>query len=285
MADSAGAFASWAGLSLERPLVMGILNVTPDSFSDGGRHCSAEAAIRAGRAMLGAGADIIDVGGESTRPGAAGVDPAEEMDRILPVIAALAGEGAVVSADTRHASSMAAALAAGARIINDVSGLRHDPDAVDVVVRHGCAVILMHMRGTPETMGCHAHYADVTGEVIRELAERRDAALKGGVSTAAIALDPGFGFAKKGGQNLVLLRDLGRLRSMGHPLVAGLSRKRFIGMLTGENRAAHRDPGSIAAALFAASQGAAILRVHDVAGTVQALRVWRALTAVSWLAG
>lgn len=258
---------------------MGILNVTPDSFSDGGEYSTPASAIRAGRALVQAGADIIDIGGESTRPGAKEVDQAEEISKILPVIKALAAEGVIISADTRHAVTMAAALDAGARIINDVSALRHDPEALRMVARCGCPVILMHMRGVPETMGCHAHYTDLVSEVMQELAERRDAALNAGISPAAIALDPGIGFAKKGGQNVLLLRELARFGGLGHTIVAGLSRKHFIGMLAGEKQTSRRDPGSIAAAIFAVCRGAAVLRVHDVAGTVQALRVWRALAA------
>ncbi|MCF3945651.1 dihydropteroate synthase [Acidiphilium iwatense] len=267
----------WAGFDLSRPLVMGILNVTPDSFSDGGRFAVAEAAIAAGRAMRDAGADIVDIGGESTRPGAEAVTSEEESARVVPVIRALAEDGIAISIDTRNAATMAAALDAGARIVNDISGLRHDPRAAFLVAARGCPVVLMHMRGTPATMGCHAHYADLVREVIDELAQRRDAALQAGIPPEAIALDPGFGFAKQGEQNLVLLRALGRFRALGHPLLAGVSRKRFIGALAGEADPARRDAGSIAAALFAANRGAAILRVHDVAGTAQALLVWRAL--------
>ncbi|MHB1305172.1 MAG: dihydropteroate synthase [Acidiphilium sp.] len=279
MADRADrAPACWAGFDLSRPLVMGILNVTPDSFSDGGRHAAPEAAIAAGRAMLEAGADIVDIGGESTRPGAAPVASEEEIERVVPAIRALAGGGGVVSIDTRNAVTMAAALDAGARIVNDVSALAHDPAAAALVAARGCPVVLMHMRGTPETMNDAADYADLVPEILAELAARRDAALAAGIAPEAIALDPGFGFAKRGGQNVDLLRALPRFRDLGHPLLIGVSRKRFIGELAGSVAPALRDPGSIAAALFAASRGAAILRVHDVAGTVQSLRVWRALT-------
>ncbi|MCU4159542.1 dihydropteroate synthase [Acidiphilium sp. AL] len=267
----------WAGFDLSRPLVMGILNVTPDSFSDGGRFAVAEAAIAAGRAMREAGADIVDIGGESTRPGAEAVTSEEESARVVPVIRALAEDGIAISIDTRNAATMAAALDAGARIVNDISGLRHDPRAASLVAARGCPVVLMHMRGTPATMGCHAHYADLVREVIDELAQRRDAALQAGIAPEAIALDPGFGFAKQGKQNVVLFRSLGRFQALGHPLLVGVSRKRFIGALAGEADPARRDAGSIAAALFAANRGAAILRVHDVAGTAQALLMWRAL--------
>lgn len=267
----------WAGLSLARPLVMGIINVTPDSFSGGGATPDAAALVEAGRAMRAAGAAILDVGGESTRPGAAVVPPAAEIARIVPVIRALARDGAVVSVDTRNAATMRAALDAGARIVNDVSGLRHDPDAAPLVAAAGCPVILMHMRGTPATMNAQAVYDDLLADVLAELAATRDAALAAGVAPAAIALDPGFGFAKQGAQNVALLRALPSFRALGHPVLAGVSRKRFIGELAAEPDPARRDPGSIAAALFAAGQGAAILRVHDVPGTTQALRVWQAL--------
>ena len=269
--------ASWAGLPLTRPLVMGILNVTPDSFSDGGLHASAEAAIAAGRQMLADGADILDIGGESTRPGAAPVTPGEEQARILPVIRALSG--AVVSVDTRNAATMAAALDAGARIINDVSALMHDPATLALVAARGCPVVLMHMRGEPGTMDDHAVYGDVAAEVLAELLAARDRALAAGVKAENIALDPGFGFAKRGSQNVTLLRATGRFATLGHPLLIGLSRKKFLGQISGEADPARCDPESIAAGLFAVGLGAHILRVHDVAGTARALRVWHSMNA------
>lgn len=267
----------WAGLELTRPLVMGILNATPDSFSATSAVFNPEAVIRAGHAMLNEGADILDIGGESTRPGSTIIEPALEIERILAVIRAMVAAGAVVSADTRNAATMKAALDAGARIINDVSGLTHDPAAAPLLAANGCPVILMHMRGTPQTMSRHAHYHDLVAEILAELTARRDAARAAGIAGAAIALDPGFGFAKRGAQNIDLLRGLPRLHALGHPVLVGVSRKRFLGDITGEPDPARRDPASIAAALFAARHGAAILRVHDVAGTIQALRVARAL--------
>jgi dihydropteroate synthase len=258
---------------------MGILNVTPDSFSGGGQTATPEAAIAAGRKMLAAGADILDIGGESTRPGAAPVSPDAEQARILPVISALAARGAVISVDTRHAATMAAALDAGARIINDVSALAHDPAAAGLVAAHGCPVVLMHMRGTPDTMNAHALYADVAAEVLVELAAARDRAVAAGVRRENIALDPGFGFAKLGAQNITLLRATGKFAGLGHPLLIGLSRKKFLGEISGEADPAQRDAESLAAALFAAGLGAHILRVHDVAGTTRALRVWQVLNA------
>jgi dihydropteroate synthase len=270
----------WAGFSLDRPLVMGILNVTPDSFSDGGKHAATDAAIEAGQAMLAACVDIIDVGGESTRPNAVFVPPAEEIARVRPVIEALTRDGAVISADTRHAATMEAALAAGARIINDVSGLKHDPRAAALVAQADCPVVLMHMRGTPQTMDAEAHYTNLLEDVLAELTATRDAALAAGIRAEQIALDPGFGFAKNGPQNLRLLRATSRFVALGHPVLIGLSRKRFIGETGGEADAAKRFPGSLAAGLYAISQGANILRVHDVAETIQALRVWERLVAI-----
>jgi len=258
---------------------MGILNVTPDSFSDGGKHNTEAAAIEAGLAMLKAGADILDIGGESTRPNAAIVSPAEEIDRISGVISALAARGAVISVDTRNAATMAAALDAGARIINDVSGLKHDPAARALVAKRGCPVILMHMRGSPMTMNCQAHYTDVAQDVLAELTATRDAALAAGIAPANIALDPGFGFAKLGAQNLQLLRTTARFAALGHPLLIALSRKKFIGEFGAEPDPVKRLPGSLAAGLYAVAQGAHILRVHDVPETVQALRVWQRLIA------
>jgi dihydropteroate synthase len=271
--------ANWAGLALSRSLVMGILNVTPDSFSDGGRHDSAEAAISAGRQMMAEGADILDIGGESTRPGAALVPPDQEQARILPVISALVAEGAVISVDTRNAATMAAALDAGARIINDVSALSHDPAALPLVAARGCPVVLMHMRGTPATMNDLAQYEDVVDEALAELLAARDKAVAAGVAASSIALDPGLGFAKRGLQNIALLRATARFAALGHPLLIGLSRKRFLGEISGEADPARRGPESLAAGLFALGLGAHILRVHDVAGTVRALRVWQSLNA------
>jgi dihydropteroate synthase len=264
------------GLPADRPLVMGVINVTPDSFSDGGDRFRTEDAIAAGEAMLAAGAAILDIGGESTRPGAERVPPAEEIARIIPVVAALAPR-APVSVDTRHAATMQAALAAGARIVNDVSGLTHDPAAAGVVAAAGCPVVLMHMRGTPATMNALAAYDDVALDVHDALAERIAAAEAAGIARGRIILDPGIGFAKTAEQNLVLLRRLGLFRGFGLPLLVGASRKRVIGQYGEAPEPKRRLPGSLAAALWAAINGASILRVHDVAETVQALKVWRAI--------
>ena len=256
---------------------MGILNVTPDSFSDGGRHLKAAQAIAAGQRMVEDGADILDIGGDSTRPGAAATPADEEQRRILPVIAALAGSGVRLSADTRNAATMAAALDAGATIINDVSALQHDPAALGLVAARGCPVVLMHMRGTPATMNGLTHYSDVVADVMAELAARIAAVRAAGVRHGNIAIDPGIGFAKIGAQNVELLQGLHRLLTLDCPILAGVSRKGFIGALSGVADPAERVAGSVAAGLFALSRGARILRVHDVAATVQAVRVWQAL--------
>ena len=216
---------SWAGLSLSRPLVMGIVNVTPDSFSDGGHIPTRQAAVDAGLAMAMAGADIIDVGGESTRPGADPVPPELEQARIVPVIEGLAAAGLVVSVDTRNAATMRAALAARAQIVNDVSGLTYDPAAASVVADHDCPVVLMHMRGTPATMNAKAVYTDVVREVGLELSACIEAALRAGVRPARIAIDPGIGFAKRSEHSRALLRGLPEICGLGFPVVVGVSRK------------------------------------------------------------
>lgn len=258
---------------------MGILNVTPDSFSDGGRWLDPSTAIVAGLEMAAAGADIIDVGGESTRPGAEPVPPLEEQARVIPVITALRDCRVALSIDTRNATTMMAALDAGASIVNDVSALRHDPAAAAVVAARGCRVILMHMRGSPRTMATLAVYDDVVATVREELRETIALALSRGVAASQVAIDPGFGFAKDGDHNLALLRGLRSVADLGYPLVAGLSRKRFLGALGGgRGPADDRDAESLAAGLFALEHGATVLRVHDVSGTVRALRVWKALT-------
>lgn len=254
---------------------MGIVNVTPDSFSDGGR--SIAEAIALGKTMIDDGAAIIDIGGESTRPGATPVSPDEEQQRVLPVIEALARLGALISVDTRHASTMERALEAGASIVNDVSGLSYDPRSPAIVARARCPVILMHMRGTPETMDSLAHYDDVGGEVCAELTARIEFAVEAGIVRDHIAVDPGFGFAKNAAQNVELLRNLSHIVKLRRPIIAGLSRKRFVGTLSQVDEPNDRDVASLAAGLFAVSQGASVLRVHNVRATVQALRVWAGL--------
>ena len=260
---------------------MGILNVTPDSFSDAGAHADQDAAIRAGLAMFAAGADIVDIGGESTRPNATPVPCDVEIARVIPVIRALADHGIRISIDTRNAATMAAALDAGAQIVNDVSALTFDPDARSVVSERRCPVVLMHMRGTPQTMVSLARYDDVVAEVRRELMDRVSVVIGAGVAPGRIAIDPGIGFAKTAEQSVALLRRLDAFVGHGYPVVIGVSRKSFIGRLSGEPDAGRRLGGSLAAALHALIHGAAILRVHDVQETAQAVRVWRELSATN----
>ena len=257
---------------------MGILNVTPDSFSDGGLHWDTGRAVAAGLQMIADGAAILDIGGESTRPGAEPVPPEEERRRVVPVIAGLAGAGVPLSVDTRNALVMAAALDAGATAVNDVSALRYDPASLALVAARGCPVILMHMRGSPTTMVGLAEYGDVVAEVAAKLAECVSRAEAAGIQRSSIALDPGIGFAKSVEGNIALLQGLSALQALGRPILVGVSRKQFVGTLSGVSEASDRVAGSIAAGLYALSQGASILRVHDVAATVQAVRLWRALT-------
>lgn len=269
-------------LPSDRPLVMGIVNVTPDSFSDGGTAYSLEAALARAQAMVAAGADILDIGGESTRPGAADVPVPEEINRTAPVIAAIRAAGITtpISIDTRKSRVAEAALTAGADIINDVSALSYDPDLAAVTVAAGAPICLMHAQGTPQTMQADPRYDDVVIDVYDYLARRIDLAVSLGIDPARVITDPGIGFGKTMQHNLTLLRGLSVFHSLGAPILLGASRKRFIGTLSGVAEAAQRMPGSVAVALMAAGQGAQILRVHDVAETVQALALWRALTTV-----
>ena len=269
--------APWAGFDLSRPVIMGIVNVTPDSFSDGGDHDSAEAAIAHGRRLLSEGADILDIGGESTRPGAEPVPVGTEIARVVPVIRALAVEGAVISIDTCHAAVMKAAAAAGARIINDVTALTGDPDSLTVAAATGLPVVLMHIKGEPQTMQVAPHYNDVGQEVFDWLSARIDAAVAAGVARDRIAIDPGIGFGKDLSHNVDLLARTTALHGLGCPILIGVSRKRFIAGLSKGEPPKDRVAGSIATALHTLGQGAHILRVHDVAATVQAVAVWQAL--------
>jgi len=264
-------------IRLDQPQVMGIVNATPDSFSDGGQFADANAAAEAGADMAGQGAAIIDVGGESTRPGAKPVWEGDEIKRIVPVIRQLAAGGAAVSVDTRKADVMTAALEAGARMINDVSALTYDERAAEVVATNKVRVVLMHHQGSPETMQDEPRYDDVLVEVYLWLEERIRAAEAAGIARDRILIDPGFGFGKNVAHNLELMNGLALLHSLGCPLVVGASRKRTIGALSGEAPADKRLGGSLAFAVKAAEQGAQILRAHDVAETVQALRIWRGL--------
>jgi dihydropteroate synthase len=262
---------------LDQPQVMGVLNVTPDSFSDGGRFADTATAAAAGADMAAEGAAIVDVGGESTRPGAKPVWEGDEAERVVPVIRQLAGGGAAVSIDTRKAEVMTASLGVGARLVNDVSALTYDPRSADVVAAAGVPVVLMHHQGDPATMQDSPRYEDVLVEVYLWLEERIAAAEAAGIARSNILIDPGFGFGKSVAHNLELMNGLALFHGLGCPIVVGASRKRTIGALSGEAPADKRLGGSIAFALKAAEQGAQIVRVHDVFETVQALKIWRGL--------
>jgi dihydropteroate synthase len=262
-------------LALERPLIMGVLNVTPDSFSDGGHYLGTERAVEQGARLVRDGADILDIGGESTRPGAAALSLQEEADRVLPVVEALRGVGVPLSVDTRKSALMHQALAAGADMINDIEALQ-SPGALACVAGSTCAVCLMHMQGDPRTMQQAPVYADVVGEVEAFLVERLAACERAGVERSRIVIDPGFGFGKTLRHNLDLLRGLPRLAALGVPVVAGLSRKSMLGRITGRE-VGDRLAGSVAAALLAVDRGAAIVRVHDVAATRDVLLVRQAV--------
>lgn len=255
--------------------LMGVVNVTPDSFSDGGLFLDAGAAIAHGREMAEQGAEILDVGGESTRPGADEVSAEEELARVEPVVAALAGT-ATVSIDTSKLAVAEAALKAGAAIVNDVTALRHDPEIGSLCAERGAGLILMHMRGDPRTMQANPVYEDVVDEVKAFLAERLAAAVDAGVAEERIWLDPGIGFGKTVDHNLELLRRLGELRELGRPLVVGTSRKSFIGKIDGSD-VGDRLGGTLASSVLAAGEGAEVLRVHDVAEAAQAMRLASAI--------
>ncbi|MFL5874136.1 MAG: dihydropteroate synthase [Solirubrobacterales bacterium] len=256
--------------------LMGVVNVTPDSFSDGGLYLDPEAAIAHGLKLAAAGAEILDVGGESTRPGAEGVPEKEELRRVIPVIEGLVAAEAQVSVDTSKGAVAAAALEAGAGIVNDVTALRGDPEMAALCAERGPTVVLMHMRGKPRSMQDDPRYEDVVAEVKAFLAERLEAAIAAGVDEDDVWLDPGIGFGKTAPHNLELLRRLGELRDLGRPLVIGTSRKSFIGKLDG-SAAVERLGGTIASSVLAAAEGAAVLRVHDVAEMGQALAVATAI--------
>lgn len=267
-------------LKLDVPRVMGIVNVTTDSFADGGEHATVEAAIAHGLKLAGDGADMLDIGGESTRPGADDVSLDEELGRVIPVIEALAQRISIpISIDTSKPEVMRAAVAAGAGMVNDVYALRRE-GALDAVAELGVPVVLMHMQGEPRTMQANPQYDDVVADVHRFLAERIFAAEMAGIAKKNVVVDPGFGFGKNARHNLQLLAQLRRFTELGVPVLAGLSRKKTIGELTGRDEPRERIFGSVAAHLVAAQNGAAILRVHDVAATVDALKVWNAVAAV-----
>ncbi len=260
--------------SLERPLIMGIVNVTPDSFSDGGRYFAADSAIAQALSLRAAGADILDIGGESTRPGAVPVSIADELARVLPVIEGLGQCGAALSVDTMKPEVMRAALAAGVDMINDVTSLAR-AGALQAVADSGCGLCLMHMQGEPQTMQTAPHYENVVAEVASYLRVRLDAVRAAGIAPERIVIDPGFGFGKKQDHNIALFKSLPRFADMA-PVLVGVSRKSLIGEITGQS-ADNRLVGSVAAAMLAVMKGAAIVRVHDVRATVDALKIMHTL--------
>ncbi len=260
---------------MEKPVIMGIVNVTPDSFSDGGRYFDPALAIAHGLRLRAEGADILDIGGESTRPGSDPVGVEEELSRVVPVLRGLKGCGAVLSIDTRRAAVMEAALAEGAGLINDVSALTFDPDALKVVASSHAEVCLMHMKGDPKTMQESPHYDDVFGEVYDYLEARVEACVEAGIGRERIVVDPGIGFAKNLSHNLTLLNRIGEFRALGVRVMLGASRKRFIENICPGTAADGRLPGSLATCIAAYRQEISHFRVHDVAETVQALAVYR----------
>jgi len=266
------------GTRAHKPLLMGIVNATPDSFSDGGRFVATDSAVQHALRLLGEGADLLDIGGESTRPGAQAVEAQDEARRVVPVIEGVlaARPQAVISVDTSKATVARQALNAGARWVNDVTGLG-DPHMAAVCAESGCELVLMHMRGTPRTMQQDTEYSDLIGQIESVLRQRVQQAVQAGVAPERIVLDPGLGFGKAPRDNPRLIAAVPRLRRLGHRVLIGASRKRFIGQLTGVERAADRVHGSVGAALAAAWLGADVLRVHDVAATAQALAVQQAV--------
>ena len=264
-------------MNIKGPLILGIVNVTPDSFSDGGDTPDTERAIRRGTLLVKEGADILDIGGESTRPGAKPISTDTEMARVIPVIEALASKGFCVSVDTRKAQVMKAAIQAGANIVNDVTALEGDPHSMEVIAASTVSVILMHMKGQPESMQNSPVYKNVVDEVKNYLLSRVQACQRAGIEKNRIALDPGIGFGKTHRHNLTLIKNLSALTALGNPLVLGVSRKSFIGKITNENDPKKRLAGSLSAGLAGLSRGVSILRVHDVWKTRQALDVWQAI--------
>jgi dihydropteroate synthase len=267
-------------LGLDRPLIMGVVNVTPDSFSDGGRFLSTEQAVEHGLKLIGEGADVIDVGGESTRPGADPVEADEEIARVSPVIEELAATGAVISIDTSKAKVAAAGLAAGAEIVNDVTSCG-DSNMAPLVASTGAAIVLMHMKGTPRTMQEDPRYADVVQEVSSFLLRRAEVAQAAGVRREAICLDPGIGFGKNLEHNLTLLDRLTELTSLGYPVLVGTSRKAFLGSITGQRRPEDRDLATAVTVVMAVERGAKVVRVHNVSVCREALQVALAIVRPS----
>lgn len=266
-------------LDLSQPHVMGILNVTPDSFSDGGRHNHKEDAVARALEMMAEGATVIDIGGESTRPGAAVVEVEEEIRRVVPVVEELAKHKVILSIDTSQPEVIRAAVRAGAHIWNDVRALTR-PNALQTAAELNIPVIIMHMRGEPTTMNNLDQYEDVTKDVIRELSQRVQDALDVGVKAENIMIDPGFGFAKNAQQNLKLLQEFYKLTEMGYPILSALSRKRFIGAVLNGEAPQERAVGSATAHLLSIQQGACMVRAHDVKVTADAIKVWQAMEMV-----
>ena len=277
MNSATEAAPSFAGLSLDKPRLFGVINVTPDSFSDGGEALALSEALKRGRAMLDDGADILDVGGESTRPGAEPVSAEEERARVVPVVKGLSEMGALVSIDTRRAEVMAAAIDAGAGIVNDVTALTGDQDSLGLVADRGVAVVLMHMQGEPGSMQENPQYENAAEDVFGTLKARFEACEEAGIRRHRIAVDPGIGFGKTVDHNLEILNRLDIYRGLGLPVLLGVSRKSFIAKLSRGEAPKDRVPGSLAAALAAWAQGVRMFRVHDVAETRQALAVAQAI--------
>lgn len=270
---------TFAGLTLDRPHLMGVVNVTPDSFSDGGDYLDASAAIAHGKALVADGADILDIGGESTRPGSNPVSIDEECARVIPVIEGLKNERAVVSIDTRHSEVMQRAIDAGARIVNDVTALTHDPQSAKVCLDAGVDIVLMHMQGNPQTMQDNPTYDDAALDILNYMGERIISLAEMGLSREKIAIDPGIGFGKNLEHNLRILSGIDAFHALGVPLLLGVSRKSFITKIDRDVAPKDRVAGSIAAAIAGWDRGVQIFRVHDVAETRQALAVWQAIEA------
>ena len=267
----------WADIDLSAPAVMGVINVTPDSFSDGGDFSDSARAIDHGFALREAGADILDIGGESTRPRSDPVAVEEELDRVIPVIEALSKAGALISIDTRRAAVMKAAIAAGAGIVNDVTALTGDTESLATVAASGLPVVLMHMQGEPKNMQENPVYADAPRDIRDYFVDRLAACAMAGIAAGRIAIDPGIGFGKNDRHNIELIRDLALFHELGVAILLGVSRKSFIARLSRKEAAKQRMPGSLAAGLAGLDRGAQILRVHDVAETRQALAIWQAV--------
>ncbi len=260
------------------PLIMGIVNVTPDSFSDGGKYLDADQAISHGLKLLEQGADILDIGGESTRPNSETISAEEEISRVVPVIKRLSGRAKFISIDTRNASTMIAAIDAGANIINDISALTHDPDSVDVVAQSGLPICLMHMKGNPQNMQDAPVYKDVVDEILSFFDERLEFCARHNIESSRIIIDAGIGFGKTLEHNLAIIKNISKFKHFGCPVLLGASRKSFIGSICNEPESSQRISGSLSAALYGLYEGVEIFRVHDVKETKQAFDVYNAIT-------